>query len=98
MDEPITCAEELETPALALKLEVNPAMARQLDHAHEMIRRPFTAGDFGASSWAEVARRVADQCWGFDTAAIEQGGFLWGGSIAEAVLTPGFEVFRCRGC
>jgi hypothetical protein len=59
MDEPITCAGELEALALALELEVDPEAARQLDQAQEMIRRSFTAGDFGASSRAE-----ADVCEG----------------------------------
>ena len=35
---------------------------------------------------------MANQCWGFVTAARGQGGYLWGGDIGNAVLTPGFKV------
>jgi hypothetical protein len=96
MDEPITCARELEAwaLALALELEVDPEAAWQLDQAHALIRHSFTAGDLGASSRAEAARRVAYQCWGFVTAARGPGGFLRGGDIADTVLTHGFESYN----
>ena len=92
MEEPITCAGELKELALALELEVEPLAALQLEQALEMIRNFFTAGDFGASSRPEAVRRVANQCWGFVTAARGQGSYLWGGDIGKAVLTPGFTV------
>tara|TARA_B110000971_G_scaffold146296_1_gene149403 strand:- start:1 stop:696 length:696 start_codon:yes stop_codon:yes gene_type:complete len=92
MEEPITCTGELEELALALELEVEPLAALQLEQALRMIRDFFTAGDFGASSRVEAVRRVANQCWGFVTAARGQGGYLWGGDIGNAVLTPGFKV------
>jgi hypothetical protein len=92
MKEPLVGDGELEELALALELEVEPLAALQLEQALEMIRNSFTAGDFGASSRAEAARRVANQCWGFVTAARGQGGYLWGGDIGKAVLTPGFTV------
>jgi hypothetical protein len=92
MEEPITCAGELKELALALELELEPLAALQLEQALGMIRNSFTAGDFGASSRAEAVRRVANQCWGFVTAARGQGGYLWGGDIGNAVLTPGFKV------
>jgi hypothetical protein len=57
-----------------------------------MIRRSFTAGNFGASSRAEAVRRVAYKCWWFVTAARRQGGFLWGGSLTDSVRTPGSKV------
>jgi hypothetical protein len=92
MEEPITCVGELEEVALALEVEAEPLAVLQLEEALEMIWSSFTAGDFGASSWAEAVRRVANQCWGFVTAARGQGGYLWGGDIGNAVLTPGFKV------
>jgi hypothetical protein len=72
----------------ALELEVEPLAALQLEQALELIQNSFTAGDFGASSRAEAVRRLANQCWGFVTAARGQGGYLWGGNIGNAVLTP----------
>ena len=93
MDEPITCAGELEELALALELEVEALAVLQLDRALELIRSSFTTGDFGALSRTEAVRRVAHQCWGSVTVAERgQEGFLWGGSIAEAVSTPEFKV------
>ena len=38
MDEPITCAGELEALALALELEADPAATPQLEGVMEMIR------------------------------------------------------------
>ena len=76
MEEPITCAGELEELVLALALEVESLPTLQLERALELIRNSFTAGDFGASSRAEAVRGVADQCWGFITTARGQEGFL----------------------
>jgi hypothetical protein len=46
MDEPITCASELEELALALELELEPLVALQLVEVLEMIRSSGSAGDF----------------------------------------------------
>ena len=86
MDEPITCASELEELALALELELEPLVALQLVEVLEMIRSSGSAGDF-VSTWADVVRRVTDKRWWVFTVAIGQGGFIWGGDLRDSILT-----------
>jgi hypothetical protein len=59
MDEPITCAGELEELVLALELE--PLAAQQLAEVLEMIRSG-EAQQLAESTRAEAVRRVADKC------------------------------------
>ena len=89
MDEPITCAGELEELVLALELE--PLAAQQLAEVLEMIRSG-EAQQLAESTRAEAVRRVADKCWWFVTAARGQEGFLWGGDLRDSILTHGLTM------